>query len=822
MTNDDRCRPEDRGATGNAALRASVSRTPHHDDGNLSWGLARGTAVGATMVTACAVLLSAVHPGLAPGAAVHAQPPAGRAVPKLPPRAATGPAPPVIGVTEAQIARGAAIYAQQCAPCHGDDGRGHAPAVAASGARPADQTDIRVMDALSDTDIARRIRTGGFAMPAFPHLAGDDLIGLVAHVRGLSRTPVRTVEMYGFLQREVPEFAPVTDAELAAPSPGDWLMFRRTYDALAYSPLEQITRTNVHELQLAWSRAMEPGGQYSTPLVHRGTLYVAHPGDLIQALDGSTGDLIWEYRWQAVRARPTSRGAAEDRASPARLRSVRNMAIAGGSLFHFTRDNHLVAIDARRGILQWAVPEARRGIGHMAGPIVADGKIISGRSCAPTGGPEICYVAAHAVADGRELWRVRLIPRPGEPGDETWGGLPYERRLHVGAWGVGSYDPALNLVYWGTSVPAPSLERLRGTPGQDVLFSNSTLAIDAATGQVRWYYQHLPRDNWDLDHVFERMLVDTAVAPDPQAVPWINPSLRAGERRKVITGIPGKTGIVYTLDRETGEFLWARETIHQNVVTGIDGATGRVAINEDLIADPFVETFVCPSLGGGKDWPAGAYSPRTGLMYQPQQNMCMQLFGNAAEPVPADGYATGWVIVPDPNATPGMIGRIDAVSIETGRTAWVHEQRAGVIGSLLALAGGVVVGGDVNRRLFALDDTSGRVLWQTILSGPVSGHAVSYAVGDRQFIAVPAGGNTASPERRVLSLHPEIRPPQGQNALFVFALPGNAASGVASDGSWWRWALAGLGVGVLGGAAGRTGWSRRRRPRRSGHAPPAE
>jgi alcohol dehydrogenase (cytochrome c) len=175
----------------------------------------------------------------------------------------------------------------------------------------------------------------------------------------------------------------------------------------------------------------------------------------------------------------------------------------------------------------------------------------------------------------------------------------------------------------------------------------------------------------------------------------------------------------------------------------------------------------------------------------------MTLIGNTVTPLPADGYATSWVMMPDPKATDGMIGRIDAVSIDTGRTAWLHERRAGVIGSLVALAGGVIIGGDVNRRLFALDDATGQLLWETILSGPVSGHAVSYAVGERQFIAVPAGGDTASPERRVLSLHPEIRPPQGKNALFVFALPAGKANGVRRFPTSLLWGLGGLAAGLL-------------------------
>ena len=218
---------------------------------------------------------------------------------------------------------------------------------------------------------------------------------------------------------------------------------------------------------------------------------------------------------------------------------------------------------------------------------------------------------------GEELWRTRTIPAPGEPGDESWGDVPYEERKHVGAWMVPSYDPALNLIYIGTSVTSPAPKFMLGGIDKQHLYHNSTLALDADTGEIVWYYQHL-NDHWDLDHPFERLLLDTAVAPDPAVVPWINPRLRHGEVRKVVTGIPGKTGIVYTLDRETGEFLWATPTITQNVISGIDGATGAVTENPEVVFTGDGQTVLaCPTLVGGKDWEAGAYSPQTGLMYFP-------------------------------------------------------------------------------------------------------------------------------------------------------------------------------------------------------------
>ena len=672
-----------------------------------------------------------------------------------------GPAPPTIIVTAPMLERGKAIYESFCTACHARDGAGLAVLGQGPELTPPDLGDPGFMTLRSDMDVANIIQHGGFRMPALPHLRGDDLVALVAWVRSLSWPQVKMVDLQLLAQGTVEDFKPVTRAMLEDPPDGDWLMFRRTYDGWAHSPLDQVNRDNVGEMRLAWSRAMETGGQYTTPLVHAGIMYVQHPGDVIQALDATSGRLIWEYRRQ--------------REDDSRSRNRRNLAIYEHRLFHLTDDQHLIALDARNGALLWETeePAGDAGIGHVGGPMVAAGVVVSGRSCSARGGPDSCYLAGHDPETGRQLWHRRTIPKPGEPGDDSWGDLPDERRWHVGTWGnVPSYDPELGLLYWGTSVPQPSLERLRGTTGRDVLYSNSTLATDPANGDLVWYYQHLPRDNWDLDHVFERYLIDVAVAPDPAEVPWISPRIKPGELRRVVTGIPGKTGIVYTLDRKTGEFLWARETLHQNVITSIDGS-GEVHINEDMVVGPFEEILVCPSLGGGKNWPAGTYSPLTGLMYQPQQNLCHLQTGYTETPTAEDGYATSWLVVEDPAVTgdPYPVGRIDAIDVSTGRQAWRHEQRAAVLGTAVSTAGGLLFVGDIDRRFMAFDDRTGEVLWQVIVSAPVSGSAVSYAVGGRQYIAVAVGGGTASPERRALSIHTELKPPRDSPALFVFALP---------------------------------------------------
>jgi len=395
---------------------------------------------------------------------------------------------------------------------------------------------------------------------------------------------------------------------------------------------------------------------------------------------------------------------------------------------------------------------------HSAGPIIANGKIISGRSCRPLAGPVSCVIMAHDADTGAELWRTPLIPRPGEPGDETWGGVPYEERMHVGSWMVPSYDPELNLVYVGTSVTSPAPKFMLGGHELRHLYHNSTLAIDGDTGEIRWYYQHL-NDHWDLDHPYERLLVDTAVTPDPSQVDWINPRLRPGETRKVITGIPGKTGVVYTLDRETGEFLWATPTVTQNVISDIDGATGAVTENSEVVFTGLgQEVLSCPSWTGGKNWPAGAYSPLTNTMFFPLQQRCAQVLATMEGGLAIYRLAARMQFAPGTD----QLGTVRGISAETGETTWVHEQRAATY-SMMTTGGGLAFGGDGNGRFRAYDQETGEVLWEINLGSPVTGYPITYAVDGTQYVVASTGS-------RREALTPELTPSAGNN-LFVFALP---------------------------------------------------
>jgi PQQ-dependent dehydrogenase (methanol/ethanol family) len=555
-------------------------------------------------------------------------------------------------------------------------------------------------------------------------------------------------------QQSARKFIPVTDAMLQKPDPGDWLMWRRTLDGWGYSPLAQINKTNVAQLRMVWTRALSAGNtQETTPLIHDGVMYLSSAGDYIQALDAKTGDFIWDYQ------RPLKEGGRRDKS--------RNIAIYGNTIIDTSSDNMVYAVDAQSGKLTWEtqILDPKLPANPSSGPIIANGKVISGRQCQPGAGHDGCIITAHDAKTGKELWRTSTIPKPGEPGDETWGGVPMEQRWHIGTWMVPSYDPELNLIYVGTSVTIPAPKFILGGNNNKHLYHNSTLALNADTGKIVWYYQHIV-DHWDLDHPFERILVDTVVAPNPREVSWINPKIKPGERRKVITGIPGKTGIVYTLDRQTGEFLWARPTVTQNVVSNIDGGTGAVTMNEEVIFSAINQSrVVCPGSNGGKNWPAGAYSPLTNMIYMPLQNMCMTATTTTDQRDPSKVYG----ISMNPQMAPGTdkVGAVWGISVETGQTVWKQEERAGAM-PLVATGGGLVFGGDVNGRFKAFDDKTGKVLWEVNLGSQVSGFPVTYAVGGKEYVAVTTGtslvGNSA------LRMTPELKPGSAAN-VFVFSLP---------------------------------------------------
>ena len=371
-----------------------------------------------------------------------------------------------------------------------------------------------------------------------------------AAMSALSRTGLSTVacavliSASGFPSRaQVENVTPVTDTELQNPDPADWLHWRRTPDGWGYSPLDQITRANVGELRMVWSWAMERGRQETTPIVHDGVMYLASPANIVHALDAATGELRWEYR----REFPDARG---------RDRPNRNISIYGDKVFLNTADAHLVALDARTGEVVWdvEVADSAKGFTYTSGSIVVRGKVISGMSGCSRFWDDGCFVTAHDAETGRELWRTSTVARPGEAGGDTWGDLPMMFRGGGDTWITGTYDPELDLTYWGVAQAKPWAQASRGTDG-DALFTSSTLALDPDTGEMRWYYQHLPGESHDMDEVFERILVDVDGRPSVFTM--------------------GKLGILWQLDRETGRFVRATDLGYQDLID-VDVTTGRI------------------------------------------------------------------------------------------------------------------------------------------------------------------------------------------------------------------------------------------------------
>lgn len=557
-------------------------------------------------------------------------------------------------------------------------------------------------------------------------------------------------------QSPLEQYTPVTLEELANPPATDWLMWRRTPDNQGYSPLDQINKTNVNSLRLAWAWTLEPGLEETTPLIHDGVMFMAQACDFIEAVDATDGTLLWEYRRASV-----------DHAAPLACAN-RNATLYKDQLIIATRDAYLVSLNARTGEVTWEVQMGDWTIGqhYSGGPQVFNGKIIAGMSGCyyiNTG----CWITAHDADTGRELWRTNTVPKIGEPGGETWGDVPDEERRGGSAWMPASFDPELNMIYVGVAVPIPWGEIQRKTQGLDVLYTNSTLALDAETGKIVWYFQHLAGDNWDQDHPFERIIVESEVKPVAANVSWINPDISSAGKRKVITGIPGKPGIIWTLDAATGDFLWAKETNYQNVIVGVD-IPGRKGIpNSQLVPTEIRQhKLICPTTRGGINWQSVGYSPQTNALYTPTNNACMDFYLNAVEPVIGLHHRSATnLIVPSPESDI-QVGILSAVDVATGAALWTHEQRAGIGGSVLTTGGGLVFVSDDARRFRAFDADNGDILWEQILNSTAGGYPVTYMVDGVQYLAIAAGGGVT-----YRSLTPELKQRSGGNMLFVFRLP---------------------------------------------------
>jgi len=698
-------------------------------------------------------------------------------VPELSSRLDAQAQPEPLGYGAAQAEQGQAAYAEHCASCHGqflDDGA-FAPPVRGidfqqkwgplSGEalftylstkmppeRPGalgDKTYAEILAYILQENGAppgpRDVPADpaafkGIGPPGWPRVSGGGLAPGVA----IPPPPPRT--------NPIDTLRPVTDAMLTRPPDGEWLSWRRTYDAFGFSPLKKINRTTVSELRVAWSWALPNGPNEATPLVHDGVMFVHSYGDHVQALDAATGDLLWHY------SRRLPKGVA-----PSVKRSI---ALYGTRVYVATSDSHVVALDAKTGRVVWDQPVAdpKAGYRMTGGPLVARGKVMVGTVGRVPGGN---YVAALDAETGKEAWRFHTIARPGAPGGGSWNALPLEKRNGGSLWIPGSYDPVQNLAFFapGNTYDTGPLRNPVSEPGvtNDALYLDSTLALNPDTGELAWHFQHQANGQWDLDWAFERLVVSMSVNGTLK-----NVIVTAG-KQMIFDIVEGETG------RYVASFDVARELGLQNVVTAINPKTGAKAVDPSLIPGDGQKKTVCPHVDGGRDWMPTSYDPSTKMLYVPWVEACMDMLPVA--PGERGSLSTGvrWTVRPSPTSD-GKYGRVQAINLETKKTVWFERQRAPITSGILATAGGLVFVGGLDRMFTAYDTQTGAELWKTRLNDVPASVPISYSVNGQEYVATVVGPGGSQSTAYTL-LVPELRnPPDHGATLWVFEVPSKAAA----------------------------------------------
>jgi len=537
------------------------------------------------------------------------------------------------------------------------------------------------------------------------------------------------------------DFKPVTSDDLRSPPPEDWLSWRRTLDGHAHSPLTQINRDNVAQLRLSWALTMGEGSNQITPLVRDGVMFLTHPGNRIQALDAASGTLLWEYRYDYPDGAKLLGGP------------TRNIALYGDKLFLATYDAAVVAIDARTGTQVWKAEKAdyREAYTHSAGPIIADGVVVSGINGCELFTAAGCFITGHDPDTGAELWRTSTLAMPDTEEYGTWGDTDPDLRGGGDNWIAGSYDPDLKLFILGTSQAKPWVAVSRGMSVEDdALYTNSTLALDPKTGEIVWHFQHIGGETIDMEVGFERVLADI-------------------DGRKVVLTV-GKDGILWQLDRQTGEFIALIETLGQTIFKSVDPNTGQLEYRDDISNIGIGETFTaCPGIYGGHNWQASAFDADKARLFLPLHQLCSDMTPREVDLGPGGGgYGADSVTYPMPGKE-GKTGRLQAIDVRTMEPLWAVEQSVLYLTGALSTAGDLVFIGDLDRHFRAYDADTGEELWSTRLGAPAHGYPITYEADGRQFVAVPSGIGVF----RALTalLYPDVYQPQGGEMLYVFELP---------------------------------------------------
>jgi alcohol dehydrogenase (cytochrome c) len=502
--------------------------------------------------------------------------------------------------------------------------------------------------------------------------------------------------------------------------PENWLTYSGSLAGERYSPLSQINSSNVRDLELKWilqTRApAEPTSKYeATSLVVNGIMYTVQPPNVVIALDAATGKIFWTYAYTP---------SASARLCCGRIN--RGLAILGNRLFMGTIDGNLIALDARDGHLSWTARLGKPEAGYSAtlAPLIVKNKVIVG----PAGGEYGIngFLGAFDPETGKELWRFNTIPQPGDPGHETWKGNSW---MHGSGpvWNTGSYDPDLNLVYWGIGNPGPDWNG--DDRAGDNLYTSSVVALDADSGKLKWYFQFTPHDEFDFDSTQVPVLAD---------IEW------HGRQRKVLL-FANRNGFFYVLDRVTGEFLLGKPFVKVTWAKGLD-ATGRPI----RTASPTPEgALIYPNNQGATNWYNPSFSPRTGLFYIPSWVDTYSTYSSRRDEYKEGrqfngGTATHEIPALRPAATNTRLpetgyGAIQAVDPHTGEVTWRFKMTDVTDSGILTTASDLLFAGGREGFFYALDARTGNELWRAMVGGQVSAGPVTYVARGKQYVSVPAG-----------------------------------------------------------------------------------
>lgn len=522
----------------------------------------------------------------------------------------------------------------------------------------------------------------------------------------------------------------------ARAEPQNWLTYHGAYDGQRFSPLDQINASSVKDLRVAWIFQSGVIGLVAnpvtyafeaTPLVVDGVMFVSGYDGYVWSLDAATGRLLWQYRHAIPLDVPLCCGNVN-----------RGVAVAQGKVFVATQNGHLLALDATTGTMVWDKPfvDIRAGESATIAPLVVKNLVIVGSSGAEYGVRG--HIDAFNLQSGERIWRRYTIPKPGEPGSETWQDDKKEAWQRGGgsAWITGTYDPELDLLYWGTANPGPDFDG-GPRPGNN-LFTNSVLALDPDDGSIKWHYQWTPHDVWDYDGVNENILFER-------------------EGRKLL-GHFDKNGYWFVLDRTNGKLVSAAPFARVTWGT-VDATSGQVSVK----LTPTKEGVeICPGPAGAKEWPHAAFSPVTGLLYTPVVEQCGIFSTKKTEFKESMPYWGGGV----ENRQIEGWGHVKAFDPATGREVWSWKGRYPMLSSLLATGGDLVFAGEPTGEFNAFHARSGELLWQLQTGSGIHGSPMTYRVRGKQYVAVTTGWGGW-----IKGFAPELYGSSRGHALVVFALP---------------------------------------------------